>query len=114
MTDYPLQESVTAIADSNGRAVVTKGPQRFGDSWEVTLFGATTTSVKETQLVIYRGVESMTAKVASTYSANSDTAGGDPPIVLPAGDKLVFVWSGATAGAVCTCRIEGKLKSRRM
>lgn len=114
MTDYPLQESVTAVADSNGRAVATRGPQRFGDSWEVTLFGASTTSVKESQLIVYRGVESMTAKVASTYSANNDTAGGDPPIILPAGDKLVFVWASADPGSICTCRIEGTLKSRRM
>lgn len=112
MSEYPLLEYVQATADSSGRAVVSTGPQRYGETWHVELMATTTNSVAESQLRVYRGVEADTALVASTYSGNQDTAGGNTTVV-PSGDKLVFVWSGATAGAQCTCRIEGTLKSRR-
>lgn len=112
MSVYPLLEYVTAIADASGKAMVSTGPQRYGDSWTVTLLATTTNSTTESQLRIYRGVESDSALVATTYSGNQDTAGGNT-IQIPAQDKLVFVWSGASLGAVCTCRIEGDLNSRR-
>jgi len=110
---YPLLEYVTATADADGRAVVSTGPQRYGDSWEITLLATTTDSTSESQLRVYRGVESDSALVASTYSGNQDTAGGNT-IQVPSQDKLVFVWSGASVGATCTCRIEGNLNSRRV
>lgn len=112
MAEYPLLEYVQATADANGRAVVSLGPKRFGDSWTVKTLATVTNSAAESQLRVYRGVEADSAVVASTYSGNQDTAGGNA-IQVPSQDKLVFVWSGATAGANCTCRIEGELHSRR-
>jgi len=109
---YPLMEYVTAKADSNGRAVATTGPRKFGDSWVVKSLATTTNSIAESQLRVYRGVESDSALVASTYSGNQDTASGSE-IKVPGQDKLVFVWSGADIGAQCTCRIEGDLESGR-
>lgn len=113
MTTYPLLEFVQATADANGRAVASTGPHKFGESWTVTSLNTTTNSVAESQLRVYRGVESNSALVASSYSGNQDTAGGSE-IKVPAQDKLVFVWSGADPGAQCTCRIEGDLNSRRV
>lgn len=113
MTTLPLLENVQATADANGRATATIGPRRYGDSWNVKLLATVTDSTNESQLRVYRGVEVNSAIVASTYSGNQDTAGGNE-IVVPSGDKLVFVWTNASVGAVCTCRIEGDLISRRM
>lgn len=112
MAKYPLLESVSAVAGADGRAVVSKGPGKYGESWEVTLLATTTNSTTESQLRVYRGVESATALVASTYSGNQDTAGGNT-IQVPSQDKLVFVWSNASEGANCSCRIEGNLNSMR-
>lgn len=112
--NLPLLEYVQATADSSGRASVVKGPAKYGESWEVTLISTSTNSTLESQLRVYRGVESDSAQVLSTYSGNSDTAGGGANIVVPSQDKLVFVWTGATAGALCTARIEGTLVSGRM
>src|SRR5882762_6391746 len=112
MAAYPLLEFVQATAGADGRAVASKGPAKYGDSWEVTTLATTTNSTTESQLRVYRGVESNSALVASTYSGNQDTAGGNT-IKVPGQDKLVFVWSGATPGAICTCRIEGDLNSGR-
>lgn len=109
---YPLMEYVTAVADATGRASVTTGPQKFGDSWTVKSMATTTNSVAESQLKIYRGVESDSALLVSTYSGNQDNAGGSE-IQIPGQDKLVFVWSNADPGAQCTCRIEGDLNSGR-
>lgn len=113
MSTYPLLEYVQATADANGRAVASTGPHKFGESWIITSMNTTTNSVAESQLRIYRGVESDSALIASTYSGNQDSAGGNE-VKVPAQDKLVFVWSGADPGASCTCRIEGDLISGRV
>lgn len=113
MSNYPLQEFVQATADANGRAVGTTGPERYGERWSVTLINTNTNSSTESELKVYRGVESNSARVLGTYSGNSDTAGGGKPIDVPSGDKLVFVWSGASPGAICTARLEGDLISGR-
>lgn len=112
MPTYPLLEYVQATADSNGRAVVSLGPKKYGDSWTVKTLATITDSTTESQLRVYRGVEADSAIVASTYSGNQDTASGNP-ISVPSQDKLVFVWTNASVGANCTCRIEGDLNSRR-
>ena len=112
MSTYPLLEYVQATADANGRAVVSTGPHKFGESWTITSLNTTTNSVAESQLRVYRGVESDSAIGASSYSGNQDSAGGSE-IKVPAQDKLVFVWSGADPGAQCTCRLEGELVSGR-
>lgn len=114
MGSFPLLESVNAIADASGRAVVTKGPERYGESWSVTLINTSTNSVLESKLRVYRNVESPTAQVLGTYSGNNDTASGGEAIRVNAGDKLVFVWSNCTVGASCSARLEGDYHSRRM
>lgn len=113
MTRLPLLEYVQAIADADGRAVATAGPKKYGESWTVNLLATMTDSTTESQLRVYRGVESDTAIVASSYSGNQDTASGNA-LEVGSQDKLVFVWSGASVGAACVCRIEGDLNSRRM
>lgn len=113
MSVYPLLEYVEATADADGKAIASTGPYRFGESWTITSLNTTTNSVAESQLRVYRGVESDSAIVASSYSGNQDTAGGSE-IKVPAQDKLVFVWTGADPGARCTCRIEGDLISGRI
>jgi len=110
---YPLLEYVQATADANGRAVASTGPAKYGESWDVSLITTNTTSVAESQLRVYRGVESDSAQVLGTYSGNNDTASGGANIKVPSQDKLVFVWTGCDVGAICTARIEGDLISGR-
>lgn len=106
-----LLEYVQAIS-SGGTATATIGPKKYGDTWVVNMLAASTNSTTESTLRVYRGAPVPSAQVASTYSANNDNASGSP-IQLTASDKLVFVWSGASDGAICTCRIEGDLMSER-
>lgn len=108
----PLFEFAQATADANGRAVDNAGPAKYGETWEITLINTNTTSTAETELRVYRGVESETCRILGTYSGNSDNAGGSP-VKVQSPDKLIFVWSGATAGAICTARIEGDLITGR-
>lgn len=109
---YPLLEYVQGTADADGRVSVSTGPAKYGESWTVKMVTTNTNSTSESQLWVYRGVESSTAMVLSTYSGNQDVAGGSE-ITVPAQDKLVFVWSNASVGAICTARIEGDLNSER-
>lgn len=107
-----LHEYAQGIADSTGRAVATAGPGKFGEQWDISLITTNTNSTTQAQLRVYRGVESTTSQVLSTYSANNDTASGST-ISVRAGDKLVFVWSNADPGSICTARIEGDFISGR-
>lgn len=111
--NIPLMEFAQATANASGRAVAEAGPEKYGDIWEVTLISSNSNSSAESQLRVYRGVESNSAQLLSTYSANNDNASGGSAITVGAGDRLVFVWSGASSGAICTARIEGTLKSGR-
>lgn len=107
-----LHEYAQATADATGRAVATAGPRKFGEQWDISLITTNTNSTAQAQLRVYRGVESTTSQVLSTYSANNDTASGST-ISVRAGDKLVFVWSNADPGSICTARIEGDFISGR-
>lgn len=107
-----LLEYVTAVATADGTATAEIGPRKYGDRWEVSLLSTSSDSVSDSQLRVYRGAVMPSAQVASTYSGNSDTAGGSP-ILIGSTDKLVFQWTNATPGATCTCRIEGTLNSER-
>lgn len=112
MSTYPLLEYVRVVADAEGSAQGDTGPFRYGEAWTVRLVSTSTTSTAESQLRVYRGVPSDTSLVLSTYSGNSDNAGGSE-LHIPAGDKLVFVWSNCDPGASCIARIEGDIESRR-
>jgi hypothetical protein len=107
-----LYEFAQATADGTGRAVDSLGPAKFGDQWDISLISTNTTSTSQAQLRVYRGVESDSTMILSTYSANNDTASGSK-ITVRAGDKLVFVWSNADPGSICTARIEGELVTLR-
>lgn len=112
MRTIPLMEYAQATADANGRAEVSAGPDKFGDRWEINLITTNTNSTAQTELRVYRGVESETTRVLGTYAANNDTASGTT-LVARAGEKLVFVWSNADPGSICTVRIEGDFISGR-
>lgn len=107
-----LHEYAQATANASGRAVAFAGPGKFGEQWDISLITTNTNSTAQAQLRVYRGVESDTAQILSTYSANNDSAGGST-ITVRAGDKLVFVWSNADPGAICTARLEGDFISGR-
>lgn len=112
MRTLPLLEYVQATADDSGTAQAEISPAKYGDSWVIRLLATNTNSVAESQLRVYRGVVSDSTMVASTYSGNADNAGGSE-LRLSAGEKLIFVWTNADVGSVCTCRLEGDHISQR-
>lgn len=107
-----LLEFVTAVATADGTARVSTGPRKYGDRWNVSGLATSTTSASESRLKVYRGAEMPSALLATTYSGNSDNAGGNP-IEISSPDRLVFVWENATPGAQCTATINGDLYSER-
>jgi hypothetical protein len=111
----PLSRPLTAVLADDGNGNITgqasAGPEKYGESWKVTLLTTNTNSATETQLRVYRNVVSNTTMIDSTWAANQDTSTCD--VTLRAGEKLVFVWSNGTAGANCYANIEGDLISRR-
>ena len=107
-----LHEFVQATADSNGRAAAEIGPHRYGERWEIELIYTSTNSIQQSRLKVYRGVESESARILGSYSGNDDTASGGTT-KLQAGERLLFVWTNADPGALCTARLEGEFISQR-
>lgn len=102
-----LVESIRATADANGLARAQVQVSRFGERWSITSMTTQTDSANDTELRVYRGAESASGLVVTTYAGNLDTAGGTP-LNLRFGESLQAVWSGATPGAQCTLTLQGE------
>lgn len=109
MSDYPLNESVTAVAGANGIARVQMGPLRSLETWEVV---STTVASTSTALVptckLYRGGEGPSNLFEGTFSGNLDTT--DTPYSLRSGEKMLAIFAGCDIGAQCTITMQGRSK----
>jgi hypothetical protein len=106
----PLLTSGTATADAGGRAVVSIGPDIYGNEWFVEYVSITSTSLQKTRCDVYRDVISDTAFLEASGQGNRDTS--DTKHVLTHGNKLVFVWQGATPGSNCLVVARGTQERR--
>lgn len=110
MSGAPLG-SQFATFDASGRAVVSLGPTVYGSKWNVDRMVVTTQSSAVTKCFVYRNVEQATALTDSTKTGNADTSETDIDLTPP--DKLLFVWSGGTPGAIATAIVSGTLDTGR-
>lgn len=108
MKTIPLNVSVSATFGANGQARASIGPTVYGTDWIVKRMVTTTSSTLESQQNVYFNVESASSLIDGTYSGNSDT--DDTEIPLHTLDKLVFVWTNGTPGAVATAILSGDIQ----
>jgi hypothetical protein len=103
----PLNESRTATADGNGRAIAQLGPLRSFESWEIkrTTVSSTSTTLIPTARV-YRGAIAPSRLIDGTYTGTLDTTQTD--MTLTSGDSVVAEWTGADVGSSCILIIEGE------
>jgi len=106
-----LNEYVRATFDASGIARATIGPQIYGTKWLVDRINVTSTSVLSSQCRVYLNAEVDTALFTGTYSGNQDS--DDSDFTMDTLDKLIFVWSGGTVGAVATAIVTGKIETGR-
>lgn len=107
MTDE-LVESARAIANSNGKAVVTLGPYRAFERWDcrsITVLNTSTTN--EPTAKVYRGAEDSTRLMSATYSGRQDTD-SELNVKLQAGEQLVIVWENADVSSESVATINGE------
>ena len=104
-TEYRLEYSVQTTLDGTGRGFVQNvGPSMANERWQISIFSASGPSVAKLQ--IFRGNSpDGTKQIDVTVRADNDTSPNDTP--LRNGEVLSFLWTGGTAGAVMSCRIEG-------
>lgn len=105
MPSFPVEESATAVADANGRAVVRLGPSRAMEKWSITNTAVQSTSVDTATFKLYRGSESTSRFIEGTYAGGQDNS--NTAYTLQNGEPAVGVWTGATIGATCTMTISG-------
>lgn len=106
MSEVPLSESASGIADATGTARVSLGPLRSFETWNIA---STTVANTGTALVptvkLYRGAEAPSRLIDGTFTGTLDTT--DIAYKLRSGDKVVAVFTGASVGTQCTVTVEG-------
>ena len=107
MSEVPLSESASAIADASGTARISIGPLRSFERWEIA---STTVANTGTALVptvrVYRGGEAPSRLIDGSYTGTLDTS--DTAYTLLSGEKVLAVFTGASIGTQCTLTVEGK------
>ena len=109
MSEFELLKSGSAILDASGSGTLVLGPERAGESWEVTRISVTCTSTLQTVVTVYENVVSTQTALFNSKAGNSDVAAGDPPMTIPSGSRVVIVWTAGTPGAAATAVLKGKL-----
>ena len=118
--ERPLNVSVTATftpvanspTDTIARAQI--GPQTFGEKWHITRIVTNTTSTGlngQSQLRVYRAIESPLTLLDGTYSADQDIS--DTDISLVTLENLVFVWTNGDNGSEAIGIISGTIDDGR-
>lgn len=106
MSDFPLYESATAIADANGRAVAQIQPMKAFERWRITRTGVQSTSTTKVPTArLYRGSETPSTFMEGSQSGNLDST--DTGYELRTGERILCVWSNNDVSAACTLTIEG-------
>lgn len=108
----PLNESARGTADATGNARVLIGPKTYGIKWDINNIAVTSTSTTESECTMYRNVQTDTALIDGTPNGNGDVS-PTSGLILLSGENLLFVWTGASVGAICTVTITGVLDTGR-
>lgn len=106
MSNVPLFESSTGVADANGRAVARVQPLRAFEQWDIRRYAvSSTSSVLVPTARLYRGSETPSMLVDGTYTGTLDQS--DTQLTLANGEALICVWEGADVGAQCVFTVQG-------
>lgn len=106
MPTFPLTQSGRAVADSNGKAVITIGPERAFEKWHVTgvaVQSSSSTLVPEVRE--YRQSEAESNLIGTTRSGDLDSGASD--VTLEPGEHVIYVFTNADVGATCQVTVNG-------
>lgn len=89
-----------------GQAAVALGAPAQGYAFQVEILDLWSDSTDASTAGIF--LDSAAPQNELDYSANAghDIAFENPPLYVPSGSSLLVVWSGLSAGAQCTARIQ--------
>jgi len=111
VVDY-RSESITTDPASLGVMTATFDPVPPGFLWLIARATVSTTSTAPTRTMLYAGAPSPMNFVDGTNSGNLDIADENAAILLDSNISLTAIWTGASAGAVGTVRIQYQLVQR--
>lgn len=92
-----------------GEATITLGAPPQGYAFEVEIIDIWSDSTQATTASVYLGSAAPQNEVDYSSNAGHDIAYETPAIYVPSGQQLLIVWSGLSAGANCTARIQYSL-----
>lgn len=110
--DYRTIAKSSAPASAAGVATVTFDPVPDGCLWLVERITVVCSSSAATKCMVYAGDPALSTFVDGTASGNFDTADEASPVLVDSNVSLTVQWTGATAGAVGTVRIQYQLVKR--
>ena len=107
MSETPLQESATAVANASGVATARLQPSRAMEQWHVTGVALTNSSTTNDPVVqLYRGAISPSNQIGGSYSGRQTGGSGDD--WFQAGQALIAQWTGCDVGSTSYINITGK------
>lgn len=92
--------------ESDGQAVVVLAPPQQSFAYQVELIDIWSDSTQASTAGVYLDQALPQNEVDYSANAGHDIAPEEPPIYVPSGSELLIVWSGLSAGANCTARIQ--------
>lgn len=103
---FPLTQSASAVADSDGVAIATIGPDYAYEKWHIT-----SVAVQSTSTTLVPEVREYKGAVGGNLlgtSRTGDADSGSADIHLMPGDILSYKWSNCDVGATCTVTVNGE------
>lgn len=110
--DYRTRYLTTAPAGASGTIGVTFDPVPPGYFWLLQRFTVLCTSSTKTRAMVYAGDPAAQNLLDGTEVGNLDIADEQSPILLDSNTALTVQWTGASAGAVGTVRVQYQLVQR--
>lgn len=105
---------ITGAAIGTVTARVQIGPAKQRDTWIIERLTSVVSpyyvNASPSTLKVYRNAESPSTYIDGSYDANNDVSQMTPPLILGAGEKLIFVWHGGS-GNIATVTITGLLRT---
>lgn len=103
-----LRESVSAVFGANGQVTISAGPTRPGQNWTVRRLSTSVTPKNGgEQVKVYMDNESDSNFLDGSRRASQDTS--ETAIEVGNLNRLVFVYSGGTPGAIATMHLVGDI-----
>lgn len=105
MPGYPFFVGTSGIANSAGEVVLRLGPTKANEEWTIEHQSVSNPGPRIPEVNVYKNFVADSAFIEGTINGKSGSS--DTLINLMTGEIVLYVWTGATPGTLCTVNVRG-------